>query len=80
MSKVTKLNNKKKLPWGEEEQKVFDETKSVISHVVILSCHGHSQGFELHSGASDTQLGGYYVKMNKPVAFYTKRKRNAFSR
>ena len=71
LTKLTKLSAKKKLPWGEEQQKAFNMIKHIISQEVILSYPDFNKGFNIHVGASDTQIGVVISQDSKSIAFFS---------
>ena len=48
---------KAKLHWGEEQQKVFDELKCILTHAPVLVCPDFTKPFVLQTDASDDGLG-----------------------
>ena len=73
LTKLTKLNRKKKLPWGDEQQKAFELIKQIISQEVILFYPDFNKGFDIHVDASDMQLGAVISQDSKPIAFFSRK-------
>ena len=72
---------KKKGPikWEKEHQDAFDSIKQAITDDVMLSFPDFNKPFEIHTDASDVQLGSVIMQERKPIAFYS-RKLNAAQR
>ena len=64
---------KKKLAWTDIHQKAFDEMKSVMAQETILNYPDFSKVFEIHTDASDRQLGAVIAQEGKPLAFYSRK-------
>jgi transposase InsO family protein len=63
--------------WTEIEQKAFDMTKRLVSREVLLSYPVFNETFDIHTDASDTQLGSVISQKGKPIAFYSRKLNNA---
>ena len=63
---------KKKLAWTNKHQKAFNEMKAVMSKETILNYPDFNKVFEIHTDASDRQLGSVIAQEGKPLAFYSK--------
>ncbi len=59
--------------WTEEHTKAFQEMKKIVSHEVLLSFPDYSLPFELHTDASDLQMGAVLKQGNKTLAFFSKK-------
>ena len=64
---------KVKFNWGKVQQQAFDKLKQAISKETILQYPDFSKPFEIHTDASDKQLGAVIAQNNKPIAFYSRR-------
>ena len=73
LSKLTKLNRKKRLPWGDDQQRSFEEIKQIIANEVILAYPDFNKSFEIHVDASDVQLGAVISQDKKPIAFFSRK-------
>jgi hypothetical protein len=73
LTALTKKSPKQKLTWGPEQQKAFDEMKAAISADVMLSFPDFEKPFEIHTDASDYQLGSVVMQDGKPIAFYSRK-------
>jgi hypothetical protein len=63
------LTGKGKFVWETKHQKAFEEMKALIATDAVLSCPDHNKGFEIHTDASDCQLGAVVIMQDgKPVA------------
>ena len=68
---------KKKLKWTEVHQKAFDDMKKVMAKETILTYPNFNEVFEIHTDASDRQLGAVISQKGKPLAFYSRKLSNA---
>ncbi len=59
--------------WLPLHQKAFDDLKRVISKEVLLSYPDFNKPFDIHTDASDLQLGAVISQNNKPIAFYSRK-------
>ena len=73
LSKLRKLNRKKRLPWGDDQQRSFDEIKKIIANEAILACPDLNKPFEIHADASDAQLGAVISQNNRLIAFFSRK-------
>ena len=63
----------KKIPWKEEQEKAFQELKRLVSQETILAYPDWSKPFEIHSDASDYQLGAVLSQDGKPLSFFSRK-------
>ena len=49
----------KKISWNDEREKAFQDIKRVVAQETVLAYPDWSKPFEVHSDASDYQLGAY---------------------
>ena len=71
LSSLTSRN--KEFKWGEQEQKAFDAIKKHVSKKVLLTYPDFNKTFQVHTDASDTQLGSIISQDGKPIAFYSRK-------
>ena len=77
LAPLNALNKKgRKWTWGETEQKAFDDIKRVMSKETLLHYPDFNKTFEIHTDASNYQLGAVITQDNKPIAFYSRRLRD----
>jgi len=62
-----------KWEWGEEQQKLFDTMKKILSKEVLLAYPNFSEEFVIHTDASHSQLGAVISQKGKPIAFYSRK-------
>ena len=62
-----------KWQWTEVEQTAFDKVKRVISKETLLAYPDFNEEFEIHTDASDYQLGAVISQKGKPIAFYSRK-------
>ena len=67
---LTKLTSTK-IPWKwtSTEEQAFQKLKLAISKETMLNYPNFSKEFEIHTDASDKQLGAVIAQEGKPVAF-----------
>ena len=72
----------KKVPWkwGEAERTAFLEAKRIISKNAILAFPDFNKKFVIHTDASKYQLGGVITQDGKPLAFYSRKLKDAQTR
>ena len=68
---MARTSSKVKFKWTDVEQKAFDEIKRTVSHNTLLSYIYFNKSFNLHTDASDHQLGAVISQEGKPIAFYS---------
>ena len=74
-SKTSKALGKKKKPWrwDIEHQQAFDGIKNIVARETMLSYPDYSEVFEIHTDASDKQLGAVISQKGKPLAFFSRK-------
>ena len=74
MAPLAKLTSTKALfKWGDVEQKSFDEVKKAIGRKALLAYPDLNKPFNIHTDASDLQLGAIVSQNDKPIAFYSRK-------
>ena len=75
LAPLTELTSHK-VPWKWESrhQKAFDAVKRAILRETILAYPNFSSPFDIHTEASDLQIGAVISQNHKPIAFYSKNK------
>jgi transposase InsO family protein len=66
-------SSKAKWNWTEECQKSFDQIKAMIARETLLTYPDFNKPFEIHTDASQVQLGACISQEGKPVAFYSRK-------
>jgi hypothetical protein len=61
------------IKWEKVHQEAFNKIKQVITNDVMLSFPDFIKPFEIHTDASDFQLGAVTMQDYKPVAFYSRK-------
>jgi hypothetical protein len=61
------------IKWEKVHQEAFDKIKQAITNDVILSFPDFDKPFEIHTDASDFQLGAVIMQERRPVAFYSRK-------
>jgi hypothetical protein len=68
LAPLTDLTGKGKFIWETKHQKAFDEMKALVATDTMLRCPDHNKGFEIHTDASNCQLGAVIMQEGKSVA------------
>jgi hypothetical protein len=71
---VSSRPKNKKLIWNDELESAFLELKQMVSREQnLLNYPDWSKPFDIHTGASDKQLGAVISQDGKPIAFFSQR-------
>ena len=62
--------------WTQIQSDAFKRVKDALSKEVLLTYPDFSKPFDIHTDASDTQLGAVISQNNMPVAFYSRKLTN----
>ena len=62
-----------KWEWTDVHQKAFDDAKCIVRREVMLAFPDFNKMFNIHTDASDTQLGAVLSQDGKPVAFCSRK-------
>src|SRR5210317_433927 len=65
--------SKTKWNWTEECQQSFDQMKELIARETLLTYPDFNKPFEIHTDASQVQLGACISQEGKPIAFYSRK-------
>ena len=81
LAPLTKLTSKT-VPWKwtAVEQKAFEDMKKVITKETMLTYPDFNKPFDIHTDASDVQLGAVISQEGKPIAFYSRKLNSAQAR
>ena len=81
LARLTKLcSTKTKFSWGKEQQEAFQSMKKILAQEVTLSYPNSNLPFEIHTDATDPQLGAVISQQGKPIAFYSHKLSDAQTR
>jgi RNase H-like domain found in reverse transcriptase/Integrase zinc binding domain/Reverse transcriptase (RNA-dependent DNA polymerase) len=81
LAPLTKLCSKTtKWEWGQEQKDAFELMKRQMAREVQLSYPNFNEEFEIHTDASDTQLGAVISQKGRPIAFYSRKLQSAQKR
>ena len=58
--------------WNDALESVFKELKCMVSSETMLSYPYCKLPFEVHTDASDNQLGAILIHNNKPIVFFSR--------
>ena len=73
LAPLTALTSKNfKYDWKDEHQRCFDAIKCVIGREVLFDYPDFNDPFEIHTNASELQLGPVISQKGKPIAFYSR--------
>ena len=64
---------KMKITWTEEMDEAFIQLKQMVTEEVFLTYPDWSKPFDIHTDASDKQLGAVISQNAKPIAFFSRR-------
>ena len=74
LAPLTSMTSKEsKYNWTELHQKNFDLIKKIIAKEVLLAYPNFNARFDIHTDASQYQLGAVISQDNKPIAFYSRK-------
>ena len=62
-----------KFKWTNVGQKAFDGIKLTVAHNTLLACPYFNKRFDIHTDASEHQLGAVIIQEGKPIAFYSRK-------
>ena len=71
LTALTSINAK--WEWLEIHQTAFDTMKKIIARETILACPDFDKEFEIHTDASDVQLGAVISQAGRPISFYSRK-------
>ena len=71
---------KVKWKWTPEHQESFDKMKALMAKETLVTFPDFSKEFEIHTDASNLQLGACISQDGKPVAFYSRKLQPAQTR
>ena len=66
-------STKSKWDWTDKHQKVFGVIKNVILRETLLSYPDFTKPFDIHTDASDLQVGAVINQNKKLIAFYSRK-------
>jgi hypothetical protein len=66
--------------WGEEQKKAFADVKRMLSKEAILAFPNFNEEFVIYTDASNYQLGGVITQKKRPLAFYSRKLKDAQTR
>jgi hypothetical protein len=66
-----------KWKWTDVEQKAFNDIKKVVAKETLLVYPNFNETFDIHTDASDRQLGAVISQAGLPIAFYSRKLNNA---
>ena len=74
LAPLTSMTSKEvKFKWTELHQKSLNLIKKVIAKETLLAYPNFNIRFDLHTGASQTQLGAVISQDGIPIAFYSRK-------
>ena len=66
-----------KIKWNEELESAFQEVKQMVSKSTMLTYPDWTKPFDIHTDASDYQLGAVISQEGKPIAFFSRKLNSA---
>ena len=74
LAPLTDLTGKcQKFKWETKHQKAFEKMKGMMAQDTLLSFPDPAQSFDLHTDASDKQIGAVLSQGGKPLGFFSKK-------
>ena len=74
LAPLTALTSEKTpFKWTDQCDKAFNTMKRILSKETLLMYPDFNQPFDIHTDASDVQLGAVISQQGKPIAFYTRK-------
>ena len=71
---LTALTSQKyRFKWTDLEQKSLDDIKRAVSHDTLVAYWDFNRCFDIHTDASDYQLGAVISQNGEPIAFYSRK-------
>jgi hypothetical protein len=78
LAPLTKLVSKKqKFVWEKEQQHAFETIKKIISKETLLIYPNFNEPFQIHTDASHRQMGAVISQKGMPIAFWSKKLKDA---
>ena len=66
-----------KIKWTSELETAFKEVKKMVCQETLLTYPDWTKPFDIHTDASDYQLGAVIFQQGKPIAFFSRKLNNA---
>jgi hypothetical protein len=66
-----------KIKWTDQLESAFQEVKEMVSKSTMLTYPDWSKPFDIHTNASDYQLGAVISQEKEPIAFFSRKLNNA---
>ena len=66
-----------KIKWSEELETAFNNVKKLVCKETLLTYPDWSKRFDIHTDASDYQLGAVISQDGKPIAFFSRKLNSA---
>jgi hypothetical protein len=77
---ATLTSKQTKWHWGEKESRAFFTAKKIMAKEALLAYPDFTKPFVIHTDASHYQLGGVISQNGKPIAFYSRKLKDAQTR
>ena len=74
---TTLTSNSTKWKWTNAEQQAFDNIKKVVAKETLLVHLNFNKPFDIHTDASDQQLGAVLSQAGMPIALYSRKLNSA---
>jgi hypothetical protein len=68
---IGKKKGKTKIEWNEGMDHAFDDLKTMLAEEVLLAYPDWSKPFDIHTDASDYQLGSVISQGERPITFFS---------
>ena len=74
LASLTALTGKgNKFKWEEEHQVAFGKMKACLAQDTLVSFPAYGERFDVHTDASDLQIGGIVSQNNKPIGVFSRK-------
>ena len=80
LTALTGKSKTKTLEWKAEHQAAFEEIKALMAQDTLLVYPKYGQPFDVHTDASNLQIGGVVSQDGKPIAFFSRKFNDAQTR
>ena len=77
LTELSKGKKRAKIKWKKEHEEAFQALKKMVSQETVLAYPDWTIPFEIHTDASDFQIGAVLSQRGKPLAFFSRKLNSA---